>query len=201
MSNEYVCERLNEKCDYRATARLIYQTDPYIYSDLFGNEENACQILACSFDNPKSIFHKNAIYIAKHHSDVVGCVMAHDNEFKWDQAGILQDFEKAEICPPESFFSASKYMDKTYNNRRLGNNICNVCVRSDYRHKGVGTFLLGSVLRFAKGQFIELTVLQDNIAAIGLYQKSGFQIIGEPFEDYGGYNQPTVYSLKMIYNG
>lgn len=198
----YTFQKLNQMSDYKETAMLIYQTDPYIYKDLFGNIENACQILKFSFENPDCVFFKDSIYIVKnHHDEVIGCTLNHNNSFRWNQNVILSDFEKAEIEPPKSFFTASEYMDKTYNYRKIGSSICNVSVRSDYQRRGVASFLLKNILAQNKDGFFELTVLTSNIAAIKLYEKFGFMIVGDSFKDYGGYNLPPVDCYKMVCNG
>ena len=199
--NTYIFQKLTYASDYKETAMLIYQTDPYIYKDLFGNSDNACQVLSYSFDNPKCVFFKDAIYIVKNNQDeVIGCVLNHDNSFRWNKDSILSDFEKAGIDPPQSFFSVSEYMDKTYNYRKIGGNICNVSVRKDYQRKGAASFLLQNLFNLLSEKVFELTVLADNLPAIKLYEKFGFRIVGEVFEDYGGYKLPNVNCYKMVYN-
>lgn len=201
MSEQYSFECLSNPNDYKEVIELIYATDPYIYSDLFGSLANAYRILYYSFDNPQSVFHKSAVYIVRAKDEVVGVALYHPNNFPWNSNAILEDFEKAEILPQPAFYSASEYMDKTYNYRKLGNSMCNVSVRSTYHRKGVASFLLKNLLRMAKNQVVELTVLADNVAAIKLYEKFGFQIVGNRFKDYGGHNLPPVDCYKMVLNG
>ena len=164
--------------------------------------ENACNILQYSFDNPSCVFHKQSIYVVKNSSDdVIGCALHHNNQYRWNNDDILADFEKAEVDPEPSFFAAAEYMDKTYNYRKLGKSICNVSVREDYQGKGVASFLLKKLFEQEGRDIFELTVLSDNVAAIKLYEKFGFKIVGNAFEDYGGYNLPPVMCYKMVYNG
>ncbi|MBO4983099.1 MAG: GNAT family N-acetyltransferase [Clostridia bacterium] len=200
MNNEYTFEILSNRSDYREVIELIYQTDPYIYKDLFGNIENAHRVLYRSFENPKCVFYKKAIYIVRAKEQVIGVALYHANDFHWDPNALLEDFEKAELQPPESFSSVSAYMDKTYNYCKLGNSMCNVSVRSDYQRKGVASFLLASLLDISTNEIVELTVLSDNIAAIKLYEKFGFKIVGEAFKDYGGHLLPPVDCYKMVLN-
>ena len=199
---ELIFEQLNRRSDYRETAMLIYKTDPYIYKDLFGNIENACNVLQYSFDNPRCVFYKESIYIVKNsHDDVIGCVLNHDNRVRWDNDYILEDFEKAGVDPEPSFFASAEYMDKTYNYRKLGKSICNVSVHEDYQKMGVASFLLKNLFASVGCDVFELTVLADNVPAIKLYEKFGFKIVGNAFEDYGGYNLPPVMCYKMVFNG
>lgn len=57
-----------------------------------------------------------------------------------------------------------------------------ICVRKSECGRGVGSMLLGEILSFAKdvarSQIVSLEVRSDNIAAIKLYEKFGFEKIG-----------------------
>ena len=195
-------ERLSHPGDYRETAMLIYKTDPYIYRDLFGDIDAACRVLAFAFENERCVFHRDSIHIVKTERDeVIGCTLNSPESLRWDPDAILADFERAEVEPTAAFFSASSYMDKTYNYRKLGKNICNVSVKEEYRGRGVASFLLGSLFEITDRGVFELTVLDDNIAAIRLYEKFGFRIIGNAFDDYGGHGEPPVRCYRMVHNG
>ncbi|MGN0771871.1 MAG: GNAT family N-acetyltransferase [Christensenellales bacterium] len=201
-TDNFTFQKLIRESDYQETATLIYQTDPFIYKDLFGNVENARQILRYSFENPKSVFFKEFIWIVKNEKDeVIGCALNHANDFRWNQDDMLFDYERAGIEPPASFFCVSNYMDKTYNYRKLGRSICNVSVREDYHKQGVGSFLLKNLFEHVGKELFELTVFVDNIAAIRLYEKFGFKIVGNAFDDYGGDSLLPVKCYKMVFNG
>ncbi len=202
MMDKFEFEILTHPSDYHETAEIIYNTDLYIYRDLFGNVENARKILSFSFENSGSVFYKRAVYIVKSKitGEVVSTALFHTNDFVWDTNAILQDFAKAGIVPSESFFAASDYMVKTYNFRKIGCSMCNVSVKESFRHQGIAFFMLSKLLEQNDNNTIELTVLKDNVNAINLYKKLGFKIIGKPFKDYGGYNLPEEYCYKMILN-
>ena len=202
MNDKFELDILTHPSDYRETAEIIYNTDPYIYHDLFGDSENAQKVLSFSFDNPGSVFYKRAVYIVKSKitGEVISSALFHTNDFVWDTNVMLQDFEKAGIVPPESFFAAAEYMIKTYNFRKIGCSMCNISVKENYRHQGIAFFMLTKLLERNSKSTVELTVLKDNVNAINLYKKLGFKIIGEPFKDYGGYNLPEEYCYKMVLN-
>ncbi len=202
MNDKFVFDILTHPSDYRETAKIIYGTDPYIYRDLFGDVENAQKILSYSFDNPESVFFKNAVYIVKSRitGEVVSCALFHTNDFVWDSNIMLSDFEKAGVVPPRSFFAAAEYMIKTYNFRKIGCSMCNISVKEEFRRQGIAFFMLTKLLKRNDDKTVELTVLKDNVNAINLYKKLGFRIIGEPFKDYGGHNSPEEYCYKMVLN-
>lgn len=56
-----------------------------------------------------------------------------------------------------------------------------VFVEPEYQAKGIGTLLLNYVIDYAKThtEQILLTVLSDNLAAVRLYNQSGFEIYGK----------------------
>ncbi len=57
-----------------------------------------------------------------------------------------------------------------------------ICVLKDYWRKGVGTMLLDKLLDFAKNsakvEIVSLEVRSDNLSAIHLYKKFGFEKVG-----------------------
>jgi ribosomal-protein-alanine N-acetyltransferase len=65
--------------------------------------------------------------------------------------------------------------------------ILNLCVHPTEQHKGAGRMLLLYALRWAKqvgAGMVYLEVRRSNLAAIGLYRKMNFKIIGERKEYY-----------------
>ena len=75
--------------------------------------------------------------------------------------------------------------------------ITNVAVRENYRKRGIGTGLIETLLSFAKDkelEFVSLEVRASNNAAIKLYKKCGFELIGERKNFYTG---PTENALIM----
>lgn len=203
MSDLYTFEKLKSRKDYADTARLIFNTDPYIYKDLFGDEEASCNVLAFSFDNPKSLFFKDYVYVVRDNQTkkIVGTSLFHPNGFVWHDEDMEIDFENAEVPRPETYQEVCKYMSKTYNTVKIGCSACNISIHPDFRRKGVGIFMLRRLIKEANDNTIELTVLKSNNAAINLYSKLGFKILGESFADYGNGSDHGEESYKMIRNG
>lgn len=75
--------------------------------------------------------------------------------------------------------------------------IANVAVKKDYRKKGLGRILVENALKVAKDKgcsFITLEVRVSNLPAIALYEKCGFEKIGERKNFY---TAPTENALIM----
>jgi phosphinothricin acetyltransferase len=58
---------------------------------------------------------------------------------------------------------------------------CYTFVRVDARRSGVGTVLLGSLITSTEGQglwTLQAHIFPENVAAVGLYRKAGFRVVG-----------------------
>ncbi len=114
-----------------------------------------------------------------------------------------------------SFFKRELHKRKTYthlyvarlNNRVIGyivfyifcgeGQIMNIAVASEYRRRGVATYLLASALEIAqknRGREIFLEVAVNNTAARGLYKQFGFEVYGTRKRYY--HNGEDAYILR-----
>jgi len=78
--------------------------------------------------------------------------------------------------------------------------ILTFCVLPAYRKQGVGHALLGEFCRstsISGDAEIFLEVRENNMAAIALYEKNGFTIIGRRKDYYGGKGTPHQDALVM----
>lgn len=59
--------------------------------------------------------------------------------------------------------------------------IMNIVTKKSFRNKGIGSFLLKNLITISKNskvKSINLEVNEENLSAIHLYEKNGFEIIG-----------------------
>ncbi len=70
------------------------------------------------------------------------------------------------------FYNGNTKDSKTYE-------IGNICVKSEYQNRGIGTAVLNEILFEHKGQDIKLQVFKINENAIKLYKKLGFKKVEE----------------------
>ena len=190
-------EKLKLREDYEAVIELVYQTDPYLYPDLFGSLENAKKIMPFLLDDKKSTWFKDYIYTVKNNSEIIGIVTILPYNVEWNFNAIRIAYMEAGMQITARVRAACDYFADSFTRIGKGASACNICVREDHRGKGIGRFLLEKVIEMAGANNIELTVLANNISAVRLYQNHGFLIIKELY-DYGGYNQPKVLCYSMV---
>lgn len=195
----YLLEPVSDHHDYLLISQLIYETDPFIYRDLFGTLENAEKILPLLLEDNKSIFYKKNYYVVTGNDDeIMGLGKFFKYASAWDEQAIINTFYQLNLPIPQSLKSVSSYFERTFNHPSVGGNACNITVVPKHHRQGVGDFIIKQFIILAGNQDIHLTVLADNLPAIKLYEKNGF-IIVDTFLDYGGHNGPPVLCHEMRY--
>ncbi len=77
--------------------------------------------------------------------------------------------------------------------------ITNIAIRPDYRRKGIAFSLTEGLKTEAQNlglSFLTLEVRESNLAAIKLYEKSGFQVVGKR---KGFYSEPKEDAILMTF--
>lgn len=183
VENEYIeFRRARISDNFKEIARLIYDTDPYIYPFWFNNDKNeAVEFLSEKIKEDGFIFHYENIYVAydKTTNHIVGIICALDKT-----VNLSYDYDNIEKINFNYEFTVNKYL-KQIINEVLENDflyILNVCIDGNYRGKKVGTNLLGYYIgQMEKAGFDEfvLDCLLHNLRAKNLYHKLGFIEISE----------------------
>lgn len=76
-----------------------------------------------------------------------------------------------------------------------------VSVLKEYWNKGIGSLLLGEIIKFAKNngfQIIDLQVRSDNLGAIHLYEKYGFEKIGTHPSFFNMQNEDVSFEYMFL---
>ncbi len=79
--------------------------------------------------------------------------------------------------------------------------ITNVAVDADYRRQHIGSRLIEEMIRKAKSMNLELLTLEvrrSNIAAQGLYEKYGFEVLGARKAYYSDNREDALIMTKML---
>lgn len=177
-------------------AELIMDTDPFVYGDLFGSMENAKKVLPYLFKRNTGIFKTSCYYLAIADDIILGIIGFFKYGDDWQQHDVKMAFIEAGVSLPQSFDAVSSYFKEAHN-YQPELKACNICVKKEYRNKGIGDYMVKQIIKMAGNSNISLSVLSDNDTAIKLYTRNGFKILYE-YDDYGGYNKPKVKCLAMI---
>lgn len=190
-------KRADANDDTETIAELIYDTDPYIYADLFGSLDVAKLILPRLFEDTRSIFYLGNYFVVTENGAVLGIALLAGDTVTWDADVVRAAFYENGLPVPPSFEAVSEYFDAAYNYIAPGVKACNICVRKDMRGKGIGKILLQNLIKHTQNVDITLNVLAENTAAVRLYSDFGF-VVWSTFDDYGGYQNPPVLCHAMI---
>lgn len=164
--------------NFEELAKLIYDTDPYIYPFWFNNNiEEAKKVLAEYITKPGFIYNYENMYIAfdKTTGHIVGLLCAID--YTTDL-----DFDYSELASVNSNyeFVVRKYIKELI--KEVQDNKCmyvvNCCVDKSLRSKRIGTVLFGNFLKLMEKEgfdTIEFDCLLHNVRAKNLYHSLGFK--------------------------
>jgi len=190
--------KLTPEDDLGKAGDLIYQVDPYICPDFFGDAERAKKIGPVLFTDDGGLFDFNHTFVAEENGKLLGVCIFGDNKMApWDLDGMKQRVEALGIEMPEHFDRANKdYMELVVNAaRELPDGVVEIewlATDSEARGKGVGGLLMDAVLALPQYHEQHLTVLADNPPALHLYEKKGFKIVstqtGYPDDSVGTHN-------------
>lgn len=122
----------------------------------------------------------------------------------------FDDFWIPEILKSELLSENKKYIVAKLNNQIIGfagvllgldeAEIMNIVTKKEMRKKGVGTLLLEKIIQIARDQKLEkifLEVNENNIQAIKLYEKFGFEKISIRKNYYHGKDDAIIMSKKV----
>lgn len=172
-------EALSDSKDYESAIELIYESDPYIYGNLFGSLENAKKVFPELLNTRSCKFHKNNYLIVKDQGKVIAIAAMYKFDVGvWDTDVVLKAFGTAGVDIPETFGYAVKHIADVFNDT-LGssfNMIDDICVRSEYRNKGIGRSLIWYMVKEAEknGTSLVLSTYAENGRAYNLYARLGF---------------------------
>ncbi len=196
------------KEQYQTIAKLIYETDPYIYPALFGSGEqgpkNASLLLPEVFERGLDpMFSRENLFVVKKEEQILGLILWHKGKLNWDPSSLLEvAAEKSLPLNPEKVMLVKKeYVDACYLNLPPEETdrifLINVCIDANARGAGIGGFLLEHFLKEHPEIPMELAVLKRNMPAIRLYQKYGFTVTREEYGFSETSEKPRCYTMNF----
>jgi len=176
--DEIDLRRARREDNIEEIAKLIYETDPYIYPFWFNNDiEEAKKILSKFIIDPGFIYNYENMYIAhdKTNGHIVGLICAIDYTMDLEY-----DYSKLEKLGSRHAFVVKNYINLLINEVKENNSmyIVNCCVDKEFRSKRIGTVMLGNFLKLMEGagyDTIEFDCLLHNVRAKNLYHSLGFK--------------------------
>ena len=189
-----------ETDDLSRAANLLFQVDPYICPDFFGDEERAERMSGILFGEEGGLFDPQHILVAEQDGKIVGVLVFADNQVKpWNSTDLKTKLKEVDVELPEYFDRANeRYMEPVVEGaRNLPDGVVEIefCATDrEIRGKGIGTKMFSEFLGQKRYQEQHLTVLADNPAAIHLYEKMGFRIVSTQT----GYPDEHVITHNMI---
>ena len=200
IASEVKVRTLDPKKDNLAqAANLIYQVDPHICPDFFGDVERAEKMGPIIFGEESSLFDPNHTIVAEGDGKLLGIMVYVDNTIKpWDTEGIKRKVENLGIEIPEYFDRANKnYMEAVVEDARsLPDGVVEIewcATDSSARGRGIASKMFEKFLDLPY-QEQRLVVLADNPPAINLYKKNGFEIVSTQT----GYPDDSVETHSMV---
>jgi N-acetylglutamate synthase-like GNAT family acetyltransferase len=169
--------------DITRIARLIYQTDPYIYPAMFQTESDAVNLISQLIQlGNDPMFCLQNLYVAreKQNMAVIGIILWHKGSLEWHAEELRRLAEKTGIILQNTLLKAEdEYFSYYTQNEAAVISLINICVDSRYRYSGIGTQMLRSFVQLHRDEPMELYVLADNQAAIACYERNGFATVEE----------------------
>lgn len=184
---------------YRNIAKLIFDTDDYIFPALFEGCEDprksAEVVISHVLKNGKDhLFCKDNLFVCLNNETIVGMVLWYSGTMEWN----YEDFIRSAITVGahvrqenveainHTFFETQKTGKDSDDAGVI--TLFNVCINKSFRGKGIGSFMIRSFVSYFEGRRMDLCVLKDNEPAVKLYMNNGFSIVSE----YPGFSQTPV---------
>lgn len=190
---DVIFRRAKESDDTRQIAKLIYQTDPYIYPFWFNNSvEEAQDFLEDKIKMPGFVFNYDNIYVAydKKSEKIVGMIVAID-------PSVNLDFDYKPYFKNNNYeFTINNYVKECIKEVKEGDSlyIMNCTVLDECRGRKIGTKLIGHFIgnmERAGFENFSLDCLLHNLRAKNLYHSMGFKEIKE-IVGFDGTDSSTV---------
>lgn len=183
MEQELIVRDLTPQDDIRTVARLIYETDEYIYPYMFSSRPEEAECVLGQMIAADTVYHWSHIKTAVVGGRIAGIVVWHKYPVKASRRAMLEAYARADAVADERFERVYNDYFGLLEGEPEGVYIANVCVDKAFRGRGIAKALLGGFLR--DGETYHLEAVQQNAAAVRLYETLGFRVTGE-YEGFGG---------------
>lgn len=179
--NRLLVENRNARENLKKVSSLIYDTNPSVYSAMFGDREAALAIMSDVLTNDSDrVFCADNCYVAAIDERVMGVVLWVRGLVDWDSDSLERIAARRGIDLPNSLSVAA---ESYFENSAFGSAandviILGVCTDASYRRLGIGEALLRSFIGMLEpGSKLRLCVSREDVATISLCRKMGFSVV------------------------
>lgn len=191
---QLVVRKLKLTDDLAQVARLIYDTDAFIFPYLYKNDVTGAVPTLIKMVERDTIYNYRNITVAVLGKEVVGIIIAKETPIVMNE----EEMKGCIVCNEEGGKRFKKTYDeyyKLFEDEPQGVYIANVCVDKRYRGRGIAKQMLAAFLKEEPQKTYHLETVKDNPSALKLYQGLGFEIVTE----YLGFVDVPCY--RMIRKG
>ena len=187
-------------------ALCLYETDPYIYPEAFGDErDSAVDAISRIIGMDGSLLDYDNLYLGRYNGQVCSVVCLYTGKGSWDKDKIRKRIGEDVLsteAQEEGFEYASEQYFGHYKSEEFPRKtveLVAVCVEEGFRNKGIAKTMLQSLLneQVCKGKTVRLSVLEDNTGAIAFYESLGFQKSGKPQAGFGPAGREPM-TIEMV---
>lgn len=191
---DIILRRAKKDDNMEDIARLVYETDPYIYPFWFDNDiDKAIRELVPLIQEPGFIYHYENCYVAYdlQTQKIVGIVCAID-----PTTDLNYDYSKLKAINDRYKFTIENYVEEIIKEvvEKKYMYLVNVSVDVEYRSNKIGTRMLSYFIeQMHEAGFNEIgfDCLMHNLRAKNLYHSLGFKEVSEGF-GFDGTDYSTV---------
>lgn len=184
-----VVRKMNERDDFGAVARLIYNSDKYIYPYLFDGDVKAGEKALLEMIRGDTLYNYRNIRVAECDRKILGMAVMNSVPPKVGLNEIVNCFLRAGLIVGERFAKVYSEYYKLLEDEPPDIYIANLCVDKAFRGLGVAKKLLTATLDDKLTYHLEC--VKDNVSALKLYEQSGFEIDYE----YPGFTEVPCYRM------
>jgi len=176
--------------DRKKVARLIYDTDPYIFPYMFNRDISEAENVLSLMVGKDTIYNQKNIHIALLGDEIAGIIVSQKTPIHINYKAMLDSYVEAGAIVDERFSKVYNEYFKPLEKEPKGIYIANVCVDKFHRGLGVGKQMLSAFLKEDKIYYLESVIA--NKAAYALYTDMGFKVEYE----YAGFTDVPCYRMK-----
>ena len=192
-STEVTVRALKATDDLKQVAKLIYETDPYIYPNWFDDKSDGIKVISEMLLLPTLYNIENVTVAVDRNGFIAGMAVAKETPFVEEKESIALAFQRAGVKMDERTEQVYKDYYAKMGDANDGYYLANLAVDENHRKKGVASALLKEITKNKEKCTLECVVA--NSGSWRLYLRHGFRV---------EYEYPGVHGIpcyKMVYGG